>query len=164
MNSKLIGAVLVIAAITFLALTYLFKLQEDNYLHGVTAAQGGTCFVEGDCIYENRNFTLYIVGGVLGAFVLLIGIYLLFFEKKQEKGVSMAAGEPVKEVDRSQLSEEETKVYDFIKDKKGSVFQSELVRELGLSKVQATRILDGLEGTGLLERKRRGMTNLVVLK
>ena len=33
-----------------------------------------------------------------------------------------------------------------------------------LNKVKITRILDKLEGMGILERKRRGMTNVVILK
>jgi uncharacterized membrane protein len=46
----------------------------------------------------------------------------------------------------------------------GSVYQSDIVRETKQSKVKITRILDQLEGKGLIERKRRGMTNIVVLK
>ena len=33
-----------------------------------------------------------------------------------------------------------------------------------MTKVKVTRILDKLEGRGLVERKRRGMTNVVMLK
>ena len=46
----------------------------------------------------------------------------------------------------------------------GSVLQSELVSTTGLTKVKVTRILDKLEGKGLIERRRRGMTNIVILK
>lgn len=34
----------------------------------------------------------------------------------------------------------------------------------GLTKVKVTRILDRLEGREIIERKRRGMTNVVILK
>jgi len=44
------------------------------------------------------------------------------------------------------------------------MFQSELVDENGYTKVKVTRILDKLEGRGLIERRRRGMTNVVILK
>jgi len=44
------------------------------------------------------------------------------------------------------------------------VEESDLVEKSGLSKVRITRILDKLEARGVLERRRRGMTNAVVLK
>ena len=46
----------------------------------------------------------------------------------------------------------------------GSVYQSDLIKETKKSKVQVSRVLDKLEGKGLIERKRRGMTNVIVLK
>ncbi|MBI4983154.1 MarR family transcriptional regulator [Candidatus Woesearchaeota archaeon] len=46
----------------------------------------------------------------------------------------------------------------------GSAYQSDLIKETRLTKVKVTRILDKLEGRGLIERKRRGMTNIVILK
>jgi uncharacterized membrane protein len=69
-----------------------------------------------------------------------------------------------KQVDLSKLDEEEKQVYDLVKSKDGSAYQSDIVKETGLSKVKTTRILDKLETNGILERKRRGMTNIVVLK
>ena len=46
----------------------------------------------------------------------------------------------------------------------GSVYQSDIIKETKLTKVKVTRILDKLEGKKLIDRKRRGMTNIVVLK
>jgi uncharacterized membrane protein len=42
--------------------------------------------------------------------------------------------------------------------------QSDIVNNTSLTKVKVTRLLDKLEGKGLVERRRRGMGNLVVLK
>ena len=61
------------------------------------------------------------------------------------------------------LNEEEKKIVEIIQIKEGSVYQSDLIKESGINKVKVTRILDGLEGKGLIERKRRGMTNIVIL-
>ena len=58
----------------------------------------------------------------------------------------------------------EKQIMQLIINKEGSMYQSDLTKELNLSKVKVTRILDKLEGKGLVERKRRGMTNVVVLK
>jgi len=46
----------------------------------------------------------------------------------------------------------------------GSIIQSDLVERTKFNKVKVTRILDRLEGMNLIERRRRGMTNIVMLK
>ncbi len=63
----------------------------------------------------------------------------------------------------SKLDMDEKKIYSLISES-GAIFQSELVEKTGMSKVKITRLLDRLESKGIVERKRRGMTNVVVLK
>ena len=46
----------------------------------------------------------------------------------------------------------------------GTIFQSQLVEKSGFSKSKVSLILDRLEAKRIVERKRRGMTNAVVLK
>ena len=72
--------------------------------------------------------------------------------------------EEYKKVDTSTLSAEELQIIECIKQKDGSAYQSDLIQETGHSKVKMTRLLDKLESRGILEKKRRGMTNIVVLK
>jgi uncharacterized membrane protein len=62
------------------------------------------------------------------------------------------------------LNEEEKKAIVLLKEADGTMFQSDLVDKSGFTKVKITRILDVLEGKRLVERKRRGMTNVVILK
>ena len=62
------------------------------------------------------------------------------------------------------LNKEEVKIMNLLLENKGSIFQSELVGKTGFSKVKITRILDSLEGQGMIERRRRGMTNIILLK
>ena len=64
----------------------------------------------------------------------------------------------------SKLGDEEKKIYEILKNKNGSAYQTDLIRETGFSKVKVTRILDRLETKDIFERKRRGMTNIIVLK
>jgi uncharacterized membrane protein len=64
----------------------------------------------------------------------------------------------------SSLNKDEKNVLEKIIESEGTIFQSELVNKTRFPKVKVTRILDRLEGKGLIERKRRGMTNVVVLK
>ena len=44
------------------------------------------------------------------------------------------------------------------------MFQATLKEKLDVGKVKLTRLLDKLEAKQLIERKRRGMNNLVVLR
>ena len=44
-----------------------------------------------------------------------------------------------------------------------TIFQAEIIEKTKLGKAKITRIIDRLEGKGFVERKRRGMTNIVVL-
>ena len=62
------------------------------------------------------------------------------------------------------LRDDEKTVYKMMVDAGGTMFQSEIVEKIGWSKVKVTRTLDKLESRRLLERRRRGLTNIVVLK
>jgi uncharacterized membrane protein len=62
------------------------------------------------------------------------------------------------------LGHDERKVYEAVLDAGGFLGQSELVQKVSLSKTTVSRSLDILESRGLLERRRRGMSNVVVLK
>ena len=45
-----------------------------------------------------------------------------------------------------------------------AMFQADLMEKLEIGKVGTTRLLDKLEAKQFIERKRRGMNNIVVLK
>ncbi len=62
------------------------------------------------------------------------------------------------------LGADERKLFDLVAQAGGSIFQAELVEKSGFSKVKVSRVLDRLEGQGLAERRRRGMTNMILLK
>jgi len=64
----------------------------------------------------------------------------------------------------NKLNDDEKLVFDKIIESEGTIFQSDLVDKTKFTKVKVTRLLDKLEGKGLIERKRRGMTNVVILK
>ena len=70
-----------------------------------------------------------------------------------------------KKYDITKLNKEEKNVFLFVKnDKEKNTYQSKIVEEFNFPKSKVTRILDRLEQQGLIERKRRGMSNLIVLK
>ena len=62
------------------------------------------------------------------------------------------------------LRDDEQWIYQTIVESGGVISQSELVEKTGMSKAGVSRALDLLESKGLVERRRRGMGNIVLLK
>jgi uncharacterized membrane protein len=58
----------------------------------------------------------------------------------------------------------EKRIVNLIIDERGTIFQSQLVDRSGYSKSKVSLILDRLEAKKILERKRHGMSNAIVLK
>jgi len=61
------------------------------------------------------------------------------------------------------LANNERKIYETILEADGVIAQSEIVNGTDLSKATVSRSLDNLETKNLVERKRRGMGNMVLL-
>ena len=59
---------------------------------------------------------------------------------------------------------DEQRIVSLIIDEGGTIFQSQLVDRSGYSKSKVSLILDRLEAKKILERKRHGMSNAIVLK
>jgi DNA-binding transcriptional ArsR family regulator len=62
------------------------------------------------------------------------------------------------------LANNEAEVYELLLDADGVLPQAEIVDESDLSKATVSRTLDSLETKDLVERKRRGMGNVVLLQ
>ncbi len=112
-----------------------------------------------NCPAHNNN-TSWLLTLSFGVSFLLFGLgsYLSFVP------IAKTAPEKKIEVDTSELDDDEKSVFGVIINGQGSVYQSDLIKHTGFSKVKITRILDRLENKGAVERKRRGMTNLIVVK
>lgn len=99
-------------------------------------------------------------------FIVVIGLYLIFFGKEEKITKETMSKRITKEDYReifNTLNEDEKFIFEKIIEEQGTIYQSDLVDKSKFTKVKVTRILDKLEGKGLIERKRRGMTNVVVL-
>lgn len=109
---------------------------------------------------------------IISSFVLCAsGMYLLFFDAVENNSVEKPAGKTVLEERKKEweevsktLKDDEQKIYKVIIDSDGIVNQSELTEKTELSKSNVSRALDLLESKGLVERRRRGMGNIVMLK
>ncbi len=135
--------------------------------------------VEGDTVVMSQVPGLFTYNDVLIIAVSLIfmsvsGSYLVFRDSSTARAtvpaVSPAPGNVLLEERRQRwedvsktLRNDEQRVYKAIIDE-GIINQSELVERTGLSKSNVSRALYGLESRGLVERRRRGMGNVVLLK
>ena len=141
----LIGVSLLIGFIIFSFNKALKDIVSTSCSHGSECAMWGTIELQ----------TNVSIGLVL--FIVVGGLYLFFSREKKE------IKEENKEI-LKKLNEDEKFVLEKIKEAEGSIFQSTLVEQTEFNKVKITRILDRLEGLKIIERKRRGMTNVVILK
>ena len=161
--SKKFGAILIVVGILLGLSAISERVKEINYINLITQQNNGSCFLEdGTCLHNSQNLVPVYFGGTVSLSMILGGIYLLLKENrsKQDEKIEQKA-----EQKRNILLNEDEKLFiEKIKESQGAIFQSELVEKTGFTKVKVTRILDKLEGKGIIERKRRGMTNVVILK
>jgi len=107
------------------------------------------------------------IGGALIGLIMLIGLFFVFVKEEtriitKTKRVEVEAKR--NPINYSKLDNEEKVIVKNLEDAEGTMFQSDLVEKSQFDKVKVTRILDRLEGKQMIERKRRGMTNVVILK
>jgi uncharacterized membrane protein len=122
-----------------------------------TCTEGPTC-----TMYETiRTQTLLSLSIII--IVLIIGIVIMF-TKPKEKIIVKTVKKKLKKKDYSSLDKDEKKVIDLLLNEGKAIFQASLMEKLDIGKVKTTRLLDKLEAKQLIERKRRGMNNIVVLK
>ena len=119
------------------------------------------------------TFTDVIVIVLASITLAVSGMYLLFFDflGKPTGELVKPVGELVLEERKKRweqiaktLKDDEQKIYKAIIESDGIINQSELVEKTGISKSNVSRVLDLLESKGLVERRRRGMGNIVLLK
>jgi uncharacterized membrane protein len=164
MKNRIVGFIIIGLAALMGFVIILFNRALTSIVN-TACSHGPSCPMWGTI-----NFHTNISIGIT-SFVVLIGLYLIFFGK-EEKIITK-----IKEVEKPQkdekvdyskimkkLNSDEKLILETIINAEGTIFQSDLVEKTDLSKVKVTRILDKLEGKGILERRRRGMTNVVILK
>ncbi len=165
-SKKKLGFVLV--GFSLILLIILVLVKEDLDTRDAFLCEAISTSPELDmksCPVHQSNTSWYMTLAFGLAFLMLAsGLYLIFYAPTGETTPTTMVRPSYRVIDASKLSEEEQKIYALLKEKEGSAYQSDLVKETGWSKVQVTRLLDKLESQGIVERKRRGMTNIVVLK
>lgn len=156
-NQKSLGVILIVFAILLITIVSSLKINLDEqgaFLCEIVESDPTLDMEECPAHKNNSPSWLVMIAFGISFLILAAGVYLLVLHEK--KGGKM--------VKISNLEEDEKKIVEVIKENDGSVYQSDLIKELDISKVQLTRTLDKLENKKVIERKRRGMANLVVLK
>ncbi len=155
----IVGLAIVIGIIVFLFNSALTKIVSTSCSHGLT------CPMYGDI--KTQTIISFVIIGI----IVIIGLILIFNKEKERiiiktKKIKDEFAERTreeKEKNLKLLGKEEKIIYGLLM-KEGSMFQADIVDQSGLGKVKVTRILDSLEGRQLVERKRRGMSNIVLIK
>ena len=115
-----------------------------------------------------KNYTFFDVA-LLVASSLVAGmsvVYLLLFDNLQRPTSEMLLESRLSRYESiiPTLKDDEQKIFQAVIDAQGIIAQSELSELTGVSKSNVSRALDLLESRGLVERKRRGMGNTILLK
>jgi len=135
------------AAILLIIISYdmtLYNIVNTSCSHGSACPMYATLKLQ-----RIISFTLLTV-------VFLIGIYFIF-----SKNIKNLLKEKTRDIN---LTDEERSIVSLLKSNDNSLYQSDLIKQTEKSKVQITRILDRLEAKKVIDRKRRGMTNIIILK
>lgn len=156
MEQKTIGYGLFIIGAILLVLIAGVKSEMDRQsVFLCQAVEADPTLEMSECPAHTSNTSWFVMLGFgLSVVILAAGLYLIFAPAKNTP----------KKVDVKKLSAEEKTIYTTLTEHEGSMYQGDLVKKTEFSKVKITRLLDGLEQKGIVERKRRGMTNLVILK
>ncbi|MBR9705686.1 MarR family transcriptional regulator [Candidatus Pacearchaeota archaeon] len=161
MKNKNVGFLVVGIAIVMGLLVLVFN-------NGMRDVVNQSCSHGPSCSMWGTIKTQTWIGITLVGIVLVVGLVLIFTKEEERiivkiKKIKEKIKKKSKPIDYSKLGRDEKVVVKVIEEAKGAIFQSDIVDKSEFSKVKVTRILDKLEGQGLIERKRRGMTNMVVL-
>ncbi|MEK6757862.1 MAG: MarR family transcriptional regulator [Nanoarchaeota archaeon] len=156
MENKNVGWLIIGIALSITIIIFIFNNAMTNIV-GQTCSHGPTCTMY-DTIKTQTWLSLSIV-----AVVFVIGLVIMF-SKPKEKIVVKTIKEKKKKLNLSGLDKDDKKVVDLLLSENKAMFQSDLMEKLKIGKVKTTRLLNRLEDKGMIERKRRGMNNIVVLK
>ncbi|MGC1121988.1 MAG: MarR family transcriptional regulator [Candidatus Methanofastidiosia archaeon] len=120
-----------------------------------------------DCpMWDTIDLQTNISTGIM-FFVAAIGLYLTF-TGKEGKAIAHRIPEETATKDYTKvmntLSCDERTLLEKVIEAQGVVFQSDLIDEAHFNKAKVSRVLDKLEGRNLIERRRRGMSNIIILR
>lgn len=165
-TKKQVGLSMMILAVLLFGIGYAYiSSAERALLEGHVVASDGTCTHSDEevCPFAQLNELSGPKHVALILDVVLFGIGLFLFLSKSDEQVKEKQKDKASKA-KPDLRGEEATIYNHVVSAEGMMYQNDIVAKTGLSKVKVTRILDKLEAKGLIERRRRGMTNVIILK
>ncbi len=184
MENKKLGIIIIIIAIALLLVGFFFRSKlVESYNFGMSNDMnndGSSCGITSDtCPHQKINNLLIptIIWVVLVAIIIVIGIYLIFFEKDQkmlqesQEKIVKTLEETKKQQDTEQnfelilsaLDEDEKNIIKSVKEQDG-ITQATLRIRTGISKAKLSILLNRLEKKDLIKKVPKGKTNQVFLK
>lgn len=160
MENKHVGLLIIGLAIVMMVIVIIFNSALNN-LVGITCSHGSECTMY-NTIQTQTGLSLAIV-----AIVLIIGLFIMVSKPKveiKEKIIIKNIKEKKKKLNLNGLEKKEKQVIELLLKEGKAMFQADLMEKLEIGRVGMTRLLDKLEAKQFIERKRRGMNNIVVLK
>ena len=156
MRNRIVGILVIAIAALIGFIIFSFNKALTDIVNSA-CSHGPSCPMWGTIDFQT-NVSIGIM-----IFIVLIGLYLIFFgeeEKiitkvktiKQQIEPKRITKENYQEI-LNKLIADERLVFNKIIESEGAIFQSDLVDKTKLNKVKITRILDKLEGKGLIERR-----------
>ncbi len=158
MENKHVGFLILGIAFLLVIIILLFQNALKEIVTTSCAGEHG----ESCPMYTTINQQTYLALSIVGLLVV-IGI-ILIFNKPKEKIIIRKVKEKKKKLNLKALDKDEKSVINLLLKDGKAMFQSTLMEKLEIGKVKTTRLLDKLEAKQLIERKRRGMNNIVVLR
>src|SRR3989344_5875348 len=157
MENKNVGFLILGISAVIIVIIFLFNSSLKEIVDATCLAEHGSSCPMYSSIKQQTYLSFSIVA------ILIIISLVLIFSKQSEKIIIKKVKEKIqkKKIDISGLRLEDKQVFKLVQEN-SAIFQAELIEKTGFGKAKVSRIIDRLEGRGLVERKIRGMTNVVV--
>ncbi len=163
MKNKNVGYLIIGISILIVLIILIFN-------QGMTSIVNETCTHGPECgMYKTIKTQTYLSFSIAGI-VFVIGLFLIF--SKENERIIIKKIHPLKSLEPKKfdkkslesLDNEEKDIMNLLLENNSSMYQRDIIEKTNINKVKITRILDSLESQGFIERKRRGMTNIVMIK
>jgi uncharacterized membrane protein len=160
MENKHVGIIITGIAIVMSFIVLIFNQGLKKVLDQ-TCSHGETCSMHDTLTLQTWvSFSIVLI-------LLIVGIVLIFIKPKErivEKQKIVYKEKKKKPLNLNGLEKTEKQVIELLQKEGNAMFQADLMEKMEIGKVKTTRLLDKLEAKQLIERKRRGMNNIVVIK
>ena len=163
MENKKLATLFIIFSIAFFVLLLFYNSSlSSNY--------DDLCMVNEECQTIKQNISFVHIGFGIFGFMLALGIYILFFNKSEERILKRLDDDKESKINNEKfniilkaLDEFEKKVLRLIKEQDG-ITQNTLKLRADMSKAKLSYVLKELEKRNLIKRTKKGKTLEIWLK